>query len=119
MTISQWNINGYYAHLAESNRLEKLYKPMIIALQETKLRKQDSPSMKTYSIFRLDNSYNLLASGSAALLVRSFHSPTSLPPQTNFQAVAVQLIINNLQLTICNIYLPPEMKISLEEIRHH
>lgn len=117
MTILQWNLNGYSTQSGELRRLIKQFEPKIIALQETKFKPTNSPTIQGYSLFRKDFLEGLRACGGVALFIKSTYSPRAIDLQTDVQAVAAQLTLSNLHLTICNIYIPAGETIPEQEIK--
>lgn len=116
--ILQWNIDGFYSHLEELKQLLSQFQPIVIALQETKFKRSNNPSLKNYSIFRKDFSHGLSACGGVALLAKSNYSPRSVQLQSELQAIATTLTVANLELTFCSIYLPPDQKVSENQLKN-
>lgn len=104
----QWNLNGYYNNYIELKQLITDYQPNIIALQETHLKPSHSVSLKGYSVNRYDDQSGLRAKGGTLLFIQSSLYHTTIPLQTDLQAVSTRIIIQNLNLTICNLYIPPD-----------
>lgn len=58
----------------------------------------------------------LRAHGGVASLVHDSLLSTEVPLQTDFQTVCVQVHLPSLTLTVCNIYIPPGLTISADEL---
>lgn len=118
MTIIQWNINGYFPQSGEMRNLIKLFNPTVIALQETNLKPAHTPVIQKFTLFRKDYVEGHVACGGVALFVKNSHSPRPIPLQTTLQAVAAQLTVNNIHLTVCSLYLPPGENIPENQLKN-
>lgn len=117
MFLLQWNLNGYYTHLEKLQILLAKHIPKIVCLQETHFKGNHCHSLRNYTPFfknRLNREY---ASGGVATYVSSDTPAQKINLNTTMEAVAVRIQLPT-SLTICNIYIPPDNTVDLEEIRH-
>lgn len=104
--IIQWNPNGFYDKLREFDVLLYEFNPSIICVQETHFRPGQNTKYKNFEFFSknvVDNSRR--AHGGVSILARESVRATSVPLNTNLQAVAVKLS-SPVSFTLCNIYIP-------------
>lgn len=115
--ILQWNLNGYYNNLNELQILIKEYDPIIIALQESHLKNQHTINLRNYTAFRKDDYNGLNARGGVLTLVKNSFFSSPIPLVSHLQTIAVQVIVNNKRISVCNIYLNPAEAVNYNEIK--
>ncbi|GBO37413.1 putative RNA-directed DNA polymerase from transposon X-element, partial [Araneus ventricosus] len=115
INLLSWNCHGFRTHIDDIKNIINKYLPICIALQETYLTPEKDPKIKNYSIQRKDNIQNGRAVGGVALLYSQRFSSRPLALDTTLQAVAIQIDIKML-LTICAIYIPPNLTINQNEL---
>jgi ribonuclease HI len=117
MAIISWNCHGFRQHISDIRDLVNLYNPACIALQETLLHENVDAKLRHFSCLRKDYSNGERASGGVALLTSHDYPTHPLTLYTDLQAVAVQIHIHSL-VTICNIYLPPNKKVTQNSLNN-
>ncbi|MBJ5603890.1 endonuclease/exonuclease/phosphatase family protein [Salmonella enterica subsp. enterica serovar Albany] len=115
VSILQWNCRGLRSRFDDVRHLLSSFSPVCLCLQETKLRAADVLSLRRYSIFRHDHFHPGIACGGVAIIVPHHVPVQQLSLTTSLQAVAVRLSLNVL-LTICCVYLPPGLDVSLSAL---
>ena len=115
--IIQWNLDSWKSKFTQLSSLITLYSPEIIALQETKLSPeyQTSKQLTQFDIYRKDRNFR---GGGVAILVLKKIPHTSVPLNTTLEAIAVKIHLQNLQITFCNIYIPPGIRFPENEINN-
>ena len=104
LSVMQWNCQGMQAKYESLKILIEEKTPICISLQET-LLKQKILCPRDYSFYHTGYDEQRDSHG-CAVLIRKDVAHTTLPLQTDLQAVAVQMFIKR-KYTICSIYLPP------------
>lgn len=115
--IIQWNCQGIRGKKDELLELAKLYKPSVIAIQETKLWVNSDFRFPNYIMHRQDGHYNRTPHGGVALLIHQSFPYQELPIQTPYQAVAIRIQFHVL-VSICCIYLPRSTRIEETSLLH-
>ena len=111
--ILQWNCQGYRSKYEDLRRILSVKHPAIALLQETMLGDCTPRPPAGYSIH---SSFNRPTPGHGlTTLIRKDIPHMNLQLQTNLQATAFRIRLSQ-QYTICNIYLPPNMPIHLNDI---
>lgn len=116
--IMQWNINGLrnqYEQLQELIVEENLD---IICLQETNLKVNQSINIKNYNCYNKIRLDCLAASGGASILVKNNIYSDEIKINTTIEAVAAKLILNNKNVTICNVYLSNKYELDAKEVQN-
>src|SRR6266576_3899076 len=85
--ILNWNCNGLYAHYEDLKLLISQYKPLLISLQETHLKKQQNLQLKNYSIIRKDLENTHWAHGGVLLGIHSQIHYENIYLKSNLQAI--------------------------------
>ena len=116
LNILQWNAEGVYqkkTSLEEKLRHEDID---ILCLQETHLKENQRFNIRGYQPFRHDRQGR--TKGGAALLVRNTIPAKPFTVSTNDQAEiqGVNIVINDQQMDIVNIYSPSDKDLSLDSI---
>ena len=91
-----WNCRGFKNKRHEIRELISDHGPICLALQETYLKINDTVSVRGYNCFRKDFHHPSRATGGIAILVSNNVPHTSIPLNTNLQALATQIHINQL-----------------------
>ncbi|GBN84961.1 hypothetical protein AVEN_78978-1 [Araneus ventricosus] len=115
INLLSWNCHGFRTHIDDIKNIINKYHPICIALQETYLTSEKDFKIKNYSILRKDSIRNERAVGGVALLYSQRFPSIPFPLNTPLQAVAIQVDVKML-LTICVIYIPPNIIISQNEL---
>lgn len=106
---------GYYSHLGEINDLISVLCPYVRCFQETKFLKFYIPYSKNFNIHFKHNINSDIACGGVANYIHKQFDCLELPLTTNIQVVA-SIIYFPSKITICNIYLPPTLKFTKNDI---
>ena len=114
--ILQWNCRGLRSRAEELKVLIHDHNPGIICLQETKLGNHSFNPGLNYIIYNSVPPLNDRAKGGAAIILKKSLQHSVLALNTNLQAVAIQCIFDK-QLTICSLYLPPDLNFTVNEIQ--
>jgi ribonuclease HI len=107
--ILQWNCNGIINKTAELSQYltDTKNKPDIICLQETFLKPHQIYNLKGYNIIRKDRT--ITRKGGLATLVKTGINYTLVDQnQTGIESLSLQIKLNNKEVTVINIYQPPE-----------
>jgi exonuclease III len=102
----QWNANGLNSN--KVNQLKILldkYKPIVVAIQETKFHEDKIFQLKGYNIFARNhpNDSKLPHGGIITMIKEEYHAEP-IPLKTVFQANAIKIDFP-VKMTFCNIYL--------------
>lgn len=111
--IIQWNCRGYRKNYPDIQSILQQYQPACVLLQETMLGQSKPSSPRNYALETFSPGVNAIPGTGLAILVRSDSGYRKLDLATQLQAIAVQMRIGDILLTVCNIYISPG-----EAIRH-
>lgn len=114
-SIVQWNCNGFFAHLSELSLIINNQNPYIICIQETRFRENYIPTNKNFNIYFKNNHNELNASGGVAIFVNKLYKSEPIILNSLLQVVACTFYYP-VKITICNIYLPPNVNYSKQDI---
>ena len=115
-SILQWNCKGLRARAEHLKILLKETNPGIVCLQETQLGQEKFNPGLDYEIFSSDPPVGDRAHGGAAIIVSKSLQYSPLTLNTNFQAVALNIILDK-QVTVCSIYIPPRSNFTNADIQ--
>lgn len=117
--IISWNINSITSKYPELQILSHDYKPLLICLQETKLRHKNKFTLKGYSIYRKDLVATRNHTGGVLVAVHNSTYSEAVTIQSSFQAVVAKIYISaNDFITICSIYLHNDHILSVNELEN-
>ena len=111
--IIQWNCQGYRSKYEDLKLIIYQENPAAVLLQETMLSNHNFRPPSGYSIYCDYN--NPLPGNGLATLIRNDVPHHRLDLQTNLQATSFRIGLRR-QYTICNIYIPPNNRLSLDDI---
>lgn len=114
--IIQWNCDGLYSHYNDFKLLMNNYNPFVICLQETKFKANHVPKLRNYKIYYNNVISETVAHGGVAIYVKEGFSSIPFNITTDLQVVAIQIFFP-FKITICNLYLPPNIKVSFSSIQ--
>ena len=114
--IISWNCNGVYQHLEDLYLLLSLYNPSVLCLQESHLKNNQLLNISSYKIIKSVPPDNYWTCGGVASAVHNNLSFCEISLNTSLQAVAATVYFKS-PLTICSIYLPPNVDVSHEEFQ--
>lgn len=103
-TILQWNCQGVRNKKEEILHLIQQYKPLILALQETKLHETAKFTIPVYTGYRKEGHYNRQSHGGVAIYIHETIPHRQVELTTTIQAVAVRAQLHK-PITVCNIYI--------------
>ena len=115
INILQYNINGLFNNIADLKLLNNDYKFAICCLQETHTNYKTAPSVSGFNIVSNYKS-NCDSTQGVAILLKSNIPFENIKISSNLQIVAIRAKLP-LPLTICSIYLHPNLKISEIDIQ--
>ena len=113
-TIIQWNCQGIKPNFDEISFFLNKHNPIAFFLQETFLKDSDKISFKQFNIFNHICATGEKATGGVSVLINR-KIPRNILLNTTLQATAVKVTMHR-ELTICFLYLPPSMPISLDKL---
>ena len=111
-----WNCNGVFSKYENLQLLIKKYDPSVILLQETNLRKTKNFFLKNYKTYRKELESMDRVHGGVILCVKNSIMHSEINLQTNLQAIAISLHFQKKILTLCCLYLPPNLVIQKQNI---
>ena len=116
--IIQWNCNGLQTRRDDMQLLLDQYSPVALCIQETNVKENNPQSFKRYHPYYKESGLES-GRGGVGIHVRENIVHVPIPLQTNIQAVAVRITINNHKYSLCSIYVPPiaELNISEDELK--
>ena len=108
-TILQWNCRGLISKWSEMKNFFSVLAPIIIALQETWFLPTDTYNfnLTNYSLYRYDEIFGQRRQGGVALYINNNFTHSKIDLQTNLQAVACTIYLNNRNIDVCSLYIPP------------
>ena len=113
----QWNCRGFYRNYPFFKVLLSEMNPSVIALQETKFKpKADIKGLRAYTPYSKPYTGGVIASGGAALFIKTDLIQTEIPLNTQLQAVAARVTIHNRPISAISLYLNPDDRISLQQL---
>lgn len=112
LNILQWNIRGYLGNRPYLLKLIDSVKPTIITLQETHMQNHNNPYLPGYQApIAFKNRINRRGGGVSIFTLATLPS-VALDIDTPLEAAAVKVFINSKPLTICSLYIPPDLPLS-------
>ena len=116
-SLLSWNCRGLRN---KKSFLEKYiwdHRPLCIAIQETKLKKDSNFKMSNYSFTDEPLEIDGIAQGGVGFLVHDDIVYHRIKLQTNFQAIAIHAYLHK-RITICNIYINPLQNFSKADLQN-
>jgi ribonuclease HI len=104
----QWNIRGFSSHFPHLQQALDTLHPNVVCLQETFLKPKNNPKLRNFqsSPARKDRANR---EGGGVIIFVQFPLPyVTIDIPINLEITAVQIFLKKSNLTICNIYLPPD-----------
>ena len=101
--ILQWNCQGLRNKKDELLALISTHKPLVIGLQETKLRETCTFTIPQYAVYRRQGHHNVTDHGGVALLIHKSIPHNFLPLRTELQAIAATIYLTR-PITVVSIY---------------
>ncbi|MGL4677181.1 MAG: reverse transcriptase domain-containing protein, partial [Brevinema sp.] len=89
----------------------------IVCLQETKLGHQPFNAGLNYKIFNSPPIINIYPMGGTAIIIKSTIHSDTIALKTSLQAIAIRIMSPKI-VTICSIYIPPDIHVEYREIRN-
>jgi len=116
-SILQWNCRGIKANFNELHILLQECNISVLCLQETKLSPNSSLYLKHYSSYHVysKNISDGHPSGGVSTFIHNSIPHSVIPLNTTLQAQATLLTLDQ-TITICNIYLPPNINTDFIEL---
>ena len=113
----QWNCRGLRSSLVDLQTVIRRDCPLLVCLQETKLKPEHHLHFKGYSIFRKDLDTDSVAHGGVLVAVSHRVSTRPIPVRSPLQAVAVRVALGHRELTCCSLYCPPGESLPVQDLR--
>lgn len=110
--LVQWNLNSLKEQYESLQVLIANEKADIICLQETNLKLNQTIKLKNFSSYNKTRQDCLAASGGVSILINNDIYRHEIMLNTELEAIATQVLINNRMITICNIYLSNKYNLS-------
>ena len=102
--IIQWNCRGLRSSREDIELLLSQHSPVALCLQETKLKDGNNQTFKYHNTYYCNTP---TGNGGVAILIKNTIPHSAVTLQTNLQAVAVRITLNEKPYTLCSVYLPP------------
>jgi hypothetical protein len=115
--IIQWNLDGFYKRSTDLQRILFNLQPSVLCLQETNLKMGQTAHVKNYTSYCRNRVNPIRASGGVAILVKNNIENNQVNLQTHLEAIAVTIKLQ-IQICVCNIYLPDSINFSLHDLIH-
>jgi len=115
MAPVQWNCNGFYARKPFLQLLLRSNSPACLCLQETNFKNDHCSKLKGYSAAFKNRLHQNIASGGVAVFTKSEFFIRELPLNSPLEVIAVRIRLAS-EVTICNLYLPPNRNFDLTEL---
>ena len=109
LSILQWNMRGFFAQEAHLQSALPLLQPTVLALQETHLRPHHTPCLPGYTSPATRKDRLQRKGGGVALFVQLQLPYTDLLLDSTLEAVALQLHLPGGPVTLCSLYLSPDV----------
>ena len=115
--LVQWNVNGLNNRYEILQALIKRKNADIICIQETNLKNDETIQIKNFTTYNKSRKDCTAASGGVGIIVNNklFSQPIQI--NTELEAVAVKVVIENKNICICNIYLSHKYLLKLSDIQ--
>ena len=109
-TLLQWNVRGYRPQRPYIQHAIDIIKPQIICIQETHLKPNQTASFTNFNAsYRKDREKR--KGGGVAIFVKNTINSVPIKIDTDLEITAALIFWNSQEITICNIYLPPDQTI--------
>lgn len=115
--LVQWNCRGLLKNINDIKDILDTVSPVALCVQETNLGCMHSNILKKYQVFRRDREQASRLSGGAAIILQSGVPAQELKLNTPLEAVAATIIAFK-TLTVCSVYLEPNLKITLHDLEN-
>jgi len=116
--LIQWNLYGFQKKINELKILIAEHSPDFICLQETNFTDQTHKTLRNYICYTKNRTNGLRASGGVAIYVKSFFPSKQINVKTHLEAIAISIHLNEINLNVCNLYLPNQTKIEFSDIEN-
>ena len=108
-SILQWNIRNFKSQKPHLQHAIDIIKPSILCLQETHLKSEHNINISSFpELYRKDRIDR--AGGGVLVAVRKDIASELINIDSELEVVAVKIFFNNKTLTICSLYLPPDLQ---------
>ena len=109
LKIVQWNLRNFSTHRPYLQHLIDRTQPDIICLQETHLKDKQKSRLSNYQFPPLRKDRSNALGGGVAIFIKNSVPYTPVILNSELEVVACKIYINNSPITICSLYLPPDM----------
>ena len=116
-SIIQWNIQGISSHKDDLLHLISIYRPMVIAIQETFLGNDFMVRVNNYNGLCKQGHYNRRYHGGVAIYIHDTCPFQPIEIQSQFQVVAARVQLpRSCCLTIASIYIPSRNTLNRQDM---
>lgn len=115
MRILQWNLNGFYMRRESLQVMLKSFTPEVVCLQETNFKRTHCAKLRGYTNYLKNRTNAAHASGGVAIYVQNNIPSKEIQIVSHLEIVVVTVSIPH-KTTICNIYLPNNYPININEL---
>ena len=107
-SILHWNVRGLISKCQEFKHVFSRFRPLIGSIQETHFRDQDQYNFNIPGYSLLTNNTNTLQrAGGVALYINDTLIHRSISIDSEMNAVAAEVILNNKPIIVASVYIPP------------
>ena len=115
--IIQWNCRGLRSNAEFLKVLINSVNAGVVCLQETKLGVHHFNPGFNYQFYSSPPPISERAKGGTAILISKSLQHSPLNVNTTLQAVAARILMNNKFITVCSLYLPPDLDFNLQNLQ--
>lgn len=112
MKFVQWNLTSFNAQYNFLKLIINSNQPTIIALQETRFKKENAINIPHYNIYFKNRPE---AAGGVAIYVKETYRAEQINLQTSLEAIAIKFYCDQI-ITLCNLFIPPDHVVNQSEI---
>jgi exonuclease III len=116
INIIQWNLNGFFKKCCELELITREYNPNIFCLQETNYIKNHKPHIQGFKSYYKNRADYIRASGGVTIFIELSIPSKETPIINNLEAVAATFLTHHTITTLCNICIPNQTDLLLEDI---
>lgn len=106
---NKWNARGLLRNCDDVQELLHKHSPKVLCVQETHLKPKHTYFLINHVIFREDRDDAIASSGGVAIILDESVVYHGLQIQTALEAVAVCAVVLNKLVTICSVYISPQL----------
>ena len=111
-------MNSFYKKLDELKILISDISPDIICLQETNFTDLNAAKLPYFNEYNKCRTSGLRASGGVTIYISSLYPSKQIFISTHLEAIAASVKLNDIEVNLCNIYLPNQHTFSEKDIEN-